>query len=119
MKESENTYLVVPSKGQNGLPQVKEILEKGLAWGFKGKVSRVKKCEAICIVDLDDKKCWVARIKKVELHVRDVDFECTNVHFGLWTEYPWDDMFKGFGKVDSRRNARYGWLSGLWRYLKV
>ncbi|MFM5353973.1 hypothetical protein [Aeromonas dhakensis] len=117
--KSENTYLVVPSPDQSGKPQVQEILNRGIATGFKGKNSRVKKCEAVCIVDEINRKCYVARIKKVELHVRDVAFECCDVHFGLYSEFPWNDMINEFKAVDSRRNARYGYLSGLWRYLKV
>lgn len=119
MKTSENCYLVVPSKDQTGLPQVAKMLNDGMAYGFKGKVSRVRKCESICIVDLPLKKCYVARIKKVVEHVRDVSFECCDVSFGLYAEYPWDEMIREFKKVDSRRNARYGYLSGLWRYLKI
>lgn len=120
MKTKTNSFVVIPSFKMNGTEadklSVKEMLNKGIAVGFRGTVARVRSQRFIMIADKKERKCYYADILDVTNHVNpESKIPRVDVKFGVVRTYLWSDLIKLIQVDSGQANTRYIWAPGFHR----
>ncbi|HZG12292.1 MAG TPA: hypothetical protein VEZ91_09880 [Kurthia gibsonii] len=121
MKEVTNCFVVIPSAAKENTEadklSVKQMLNDGIAIGFRGSLKRVKAQRFILIVDKQNKKAYCADILKVDENTSVVGSKIprVDVSFGIIRSYDWESLM-GIIQVESgQSNTRFVWLTGFHR----
>ncbi|CAJ1854203.1 hypothetical protein HLBENOHH_02440 [Aeromonas dhakensis] len=120
MQVKTNAYAVIPSSKKNGTEadklSIKQMLNDGIAVGFRGTVERVKAQRFIVVVDKDNRKAYYADILRVTKHHKpESGVPRVDVKFGIIRTLLWSDLMKQIQVDNGQANTRYFWLPGFHR----